>query len=200
DPPRPADPLPTIAVTHRLVANPDVPDNVVGELTRLILTQRASLANEVPSMQGIEAPPTARDASLPVHNGTIAYLDGTERTFFDRYGDWFYLAVMALSLLGSGTAALLSNASSARRRHAMEGLTRIVAMIAEARETGGLDRLVELELEADDILAATLDSMARQHIDDSGLSAYRLAMDQLSRAVIERRRFLHERLEGAVVS
>lgn len=197
DPPKPADPLPTIAVTHRLVAGPDVADNVISELTRLVLTQRASLASEVPSMQGIEAPPTARDASLPVHNGTIAYLDGTEQTFFDRYGDWFYLGVMAMSLFGSAAAALLSQASSTRRRNAMEGLTRIVAMISEARETEGFDKLVELELEADAILAATLDNMARQHIDDSGLSAYRLAMDQLSRAVIERRRYLHEQVETA---
>ena len=36
----------------------------------------------------------------------------------------------------------------------------------------------------------TLDNMANQRIDDSGLSAYRLAMDQLSRAVRERRRIL----------
>jgi hypothetical protein len=72
----------------------------------------------------------------------------------------------------------------------MEGLTRIVAMISEARETSDQARLLTLELEADAILAATLDNMARQHIDDSGLSAYRLAMDQLSRAVVERRRFL----------
>lgn len=200
DPPKPADPLPTIAVTHRLVASPDVADNVISELTRLVLTQRASLSSEVPSMQGIEAPPTARDASLPVHNGTIAYLDGTERTFFDRYGDWFYLGVMAMSLLGSAAAALLSQASSTRRRNAMEGLTRIVAMISEARDCHDLGRLVDLELEADAILAATLDNMARQHIDDSGLSAYRLAMDQLSRAVVERRRVLLEQLEGVTVN
>ncbi len=200
DPPKPAEPLPTIAVTHRLVANPEVAENVVGELTRLILSQRASLTSEVPSMQGIEAPPTARDASLPVHNGAIAYLDGTERTFFDRYGDWFYLGVMAMSLLGSGTAALLSQASSTRRRNAMLGLTRIVAMIAEARETNALDNLVDLELEADALLAATLESMARQHIDDSGLSAYRLAMDQFSRAVVERRRVLLDEIEGEAVA
>ncbi len=197
DPPKPAEPLPTIAVTHRLVADSAVPDNVVGELTRMILSQRATLAVEVPAMQGIEAPPTARDASLPVHNGTVAYLDGNERTFFDRYGDWFYLGVMAMSLLGSGTAALLSQASSTRRRNAMVGLTRIVAMIRMARDADGLGELNMLELEADAILAATLDNMALQHIDDSGLSAYRLAMDQLSRAVTERRRYLTDALEPA---
>ncbi|MGL4440400.1 MAG: TAXI family TRAP transporter solute-binding subunit [Bosea sp. (in: a-proteobacteria)] len=199
DPPKPAEALPTISVTHRLVASSEVADNVVADLTRLILTQRTSLATEVPSMQGIEAPATERDTPLPVHNGAVAYLDGTERTFFDRYGDWFYLGVMAMSLLGSVAAALLSQASSTRRRTAMEGLTRIVAMISTAREATELDKLVELELEADAILAATLDNMARQHIDDSGLSAYRLAMDQLSRAVVERRRVLLEQFEDETI-
>ncbi len=196
DPPRPADPLPTISVTHRLVSEPTVADTAISELTRMILTQRATLAVEVPAMQGIEAPSTAKDSALPVHNGASAYLDGNERTFFDRYGDWFYLGVMAFSLLGSGVAAMLSQASSARRRNAMEGLTRIVAMIAEARDADELSTLLDLETEADDILAQTLENMARQHIDDSGLSAYRLAMDQLSRAIIERRRVLNDMPEA----
>lgn len=196
DPPKPAEPLTTIAVTHRLVAHVELAETVVAELTRMILSQRATLSAEVPAMQGIEAPPTARDAALPVHSGAIAYLDGNERSFFDRYGDWFYLGVMAMSLLGSGTAALLSQASTARRRTAMVGLTRIVAMISLARETDDLEQLAALEREADVILANTLDGMARQHIDDSGLSAYRLAMDQLSRAVTERRRYLNGEIDG----
>jgi TRAP transporter TAXI family solute receptor len=195
DPPRPAEPLQTIAITHRLVASGDIPEGPIAELTRMILTQRTQLAGEVPAMQGIEVPNTAKDAALPVHAGAAAYIDGTERTFFDRYGDWFYLGVMALSLFGSGAAALLSQASLARRRTAMEGLTRLVAMIHQARETESLDALAALEIEADDILAATLDNMARQMIDDSGLSAYRLAMDQLGRAVSERRKVLNSALE-----
>lgn len=192
DPPRPPEPLPTISVTHRLVASSDVSDAAAAEVTRLVLTQRATLAVEVPAMQGIEAPATDKDSALPVHAGAAAYIDGNERSFFDRYGDWFYLAVMAMSLLGSVAAALLSQASSARRRNAMEGLKRLVAMIAEVRETDAAERIEELEREADAILAATLDAMAIQAIDDAGLSAYRLAMDQFGRAAAERRRALFE--------
>lgn len=190
DPPRPADPLTTISVTHRLVAGPNVSEAAAAELTRLLLTQRATLAVEVPAMQGIEVPSTARDAALPVHAGAAAYIDGNERTFFDRYGDWFYLGVMAVSLLGSVAAALLSQASSARRRNAMAGLTRLVQMIREVRETQDMAHVDALEREADTILAETLDNMAVQSIDDAGLAAYRLAMDQFGRACLERRRTL----------
>lgn len=196
DPPKPAESLTTISVTHRLVADQRLDEQTVAEVTRRILSQRVALASEAPQLQGLEAPSTARDAALPVHPGAIAFLDGTERTFFDRYGDWFYLGVMALSLLGSAGAAMLSQASLARRRAAMQGLTRVVAMIGLAREADSLGAIEELEREADGILAAALDDMARQHIDEAGLSAYRLAMDQFGRAVAERRRALMSGDEG----
>jgi TRAP-type uncharacterized transport system substrate-binding protein len=198
DPPRPDEPLKTISITHRLVADVSVADTATAELIRQILTQRPTLTAQAPSLQGIEAPPTAKDAPLPVHRGAAAYLDGEERSFFDRYGDWFYLGVMAMSLLGSGVAAMLSSMTSARRRVAMEGLTRIMAMIAEVRELDDVARLDAIEVEADAILSRTLSDMASQMIDEAGLSAYRLAMDQLGRAVMERRRVLLDPAHGEV--
>jgi hypothetical protein len=200
DPPKPAEALTTISVTHRLVADQRLDEQAVAEVTRRILSQRVALASEVPQMQGMEAPSTARDAALPVHPGAIAFLDGNERTFFDRYGDWFYLGVMALSLFGSAGAAMLSQASLARRRTAMQGLTRVVSMIGQAREASSIAAIEEIEREADGILAAALDDMARQHIDEAGLSGYRLAMDQLGRAVAERRRTLMLDDEAAAIS
>ncbi len=197
DPPRPAEPLTTISVTHRLIADEDLSEAHGIELTRLILTQRTTLAADVPAMQGIEAPATAKDAALPVHAGAAAYIDGNERSFFDRYGDWFYLGVMAMSLLGSVAAAFLSQATTIRRRNAMEGLKRLMVMIGEVRATDAFERIDELEREADQILAATLDQMAKQNLDDAGLSAYRLAMDQFGRAAAERRRALLDMSEHA---
>ncbi len=192
DPPRPEEPLKTISITHRLMATPSLSENAAAELTRLILTQRTSLTNEVPAMQGIEAPNTAKDSPIPVHAGAAAYLDGTERTFFDRYGDWFYLGVMAFSLLGSGAAAMLSQMSTTRRRLSMQDLPRVVGMIAQAREAPDLATLGMLERDADAIVAAALRGFAEGRLDDSGLSAYRVAVDQLGRAITERRRIVLE--------
>ena len=31
----------------------------------------------------------------PVHPGTIAYSEGETKTFFERYGDWMYIGIMA---------------------------------------------------------------------------------------------------------
>ncbi len=150
------------------MATPSLSENAAAELTRLILTQRTSLTNEVPAMQGIEAPNTAKDSPIPVHAGAAAYLDGTERTFFDRYGDWFYLGVMAFSLLGSGAAAMLSQMSTTRRRLSMQDLPRVVGMIAQAREAPDLATLGMLERDADAIVAAALRGFAEGRLDDSG--------------------------------
>ncbi len=190
DPPRPAEALPTIAITSRLVARQDLDEDLVGELTRVLLGLRASMAQEVPQIQGIEAPVTDRNSALPVHTGAAAFIDGEQKTFFERYGDWFYLGVMGLSLFGSVGAALLGQMSGTRRREALSGLTRLVAMIGEARAAASESILRDIEAEADELLAVTLENFSKAGIDDAGLSAYRLAMDQLGRAASERRKAL----------
>jgi TRAP-type uncharacterized transport system substrate-binding protein len=187
DPPRPAENLPTISITSRLMAAQSLDDNRVGELVDLILGLRVTLASELPAIQGLETPATDKDAPLAVHSGAAAFIDGEQESFFDRYGDWFYLGVMALSLLGSGAAGLLGYESSARRRRAMEGLSRLVALLGAIRDETDETALSRIEREADAILADVLAGYSRGDVDGGGLAAYRLAMDQLGRAVAERR-------------
>jgi TRAP-type uncharacterized transport system substrate-binding protein len=192
DPPRPAENLPTISITSRLMASQSLDDTKVGELVDAILSLRVTLASELPAIQGLETPATDKDAPLAVHPGAAAFIDGEQETFFDRYGDWFYLGVMALSLLGSGAAGLLGYESSARRKLAMEGLSRLVALLGAMRAAPDEATLAALERQADELLAEVLRSYARGDIDSGGVSAYRLAMDQLGRAASERRILLAE--------
>lgn len=196
DPPRPAENLPTISITSRLMAAQSLDDNRVGELVDLILGLRVTLASELPAIQGLETPATDKDAPLAVHSGAAAFIDGEQESFFDRYGDWFYLGVMALSLLGSGAAGLLGYESSARRRRAMEGLSRLVVLLGAIRDETDEAALSRIEREADAILAEVLAGYSRGDVDSGGLAAYRLAMDQLGRAVAERRGALAEAAVG----
>mgnify|MGYP003344486219 CR=1 FL=1 len=64
----------------------------VGSLTS---TQVSGLNST--QIQALETPATDKDAPLPVHAGAAAFIDGEQKTFFERYGDWFYLGVMGLS-------------------------------------------------------------------------------------------------------
>lgn len=190
DPPRPSESLTTISVTSRLVAAQSLDDNTVGQLVKDLLALRLTLAAELPSIQGLEAPSTDKDAPLPVHSGAAAYIDGEQETFFERYGDWFYLGVMALSLLGTGFAGLLGHESNLRRRRAMAGLERLVAILAAVRAEPDEAALAAFEREADGILADVLANYSSGNVDAGGLVAYRLAMDQVGRAVVERRQLL----------
>jgi len=196
DPPRPAENLPTIAITSRLMAAQSLDDSTVGDLVKALLGLRMTLAGELPSIQGLEAPSTDKDAPLSVHSGAAAYIDGEQETFFERYGDWFYLGAMVLSVVGTGFAGLLSQESAARRRKAMAGLDRLVAMLAAIRAEENEAALVSYEREADAVLADVLGNFSQGNVDAAGLAAYRLAMDQVGRAVAERRLVLVEAQES----
>lgn len=192
DPPRPAESLPTIAITSRLVAAQSLDDNLVGELTKDILGLRLTLAAELPAVQALETPSTDKDAPLPVHSGAAAYIDGEQETFFDRYGDWFYIGAMALSAVGTGGAALLGRESANRRRRAMSGLDELLALLAVIRACEDEAELTRLGREADHILTRVLADYAKGDLDTAALAAYRLVIDQVGRAVAERQRALAE--------
>jgi len=192
DPPRPAESLQTISITSRLFAAQSLDDNLVGELTKDILGLRLTLAVELPSIQALETPATDKDAPLPVHSGAAAYIDGEQETFFDRYGDWFYIGAMALSAVGTGGAALLSRESANRRRRAMSGLDELLELLATIRSCEDEAELARLGREADLILTRVLGDYAKGDLDTAALAAYRLAIDQVGRAVAERQRALAE--------
>ncbi|MFN3671303.1 MAG: TAXI family TRAP transporter solute-binding subunit [Bosea sp. (in: a-proteobacteria)] len=192
DPPRPSENLPTIAITSRLVASQDLDEEIVGDLVGAILGLRVTLAAELPLIQGLETPATDKDAPLPVHVGAAAYIDGEQKTFFERYGDWFYLGVMALSMVGTGGATLLGRESAARRRKAMAGLDELLALLPAIRLCEDDAELTGFEGRADAILSRVLGDFAKGDLDGSGLAAYRLVMDQVGRAVAERQRLLAE--------
>jgi TRAP transporter TAXI family solute receptor len=189
-PPRPAETVETLGVSHRLVARSTLDDNVVSELTRLIFVARPSLASEVPLANRIEAPDTSKSSTLPVHPGASAYYDGEVQSFFERYGDWFYLAVMVLSIAGSGVAALASRAAGRARTRNMELLRELLSIVRHAHTGHSIEELDALDAQADEILAAALGKAGLGHIDNAGVAAFTLGLDQARRAIGERRRIL----------
>jgi TRAP transporter TAXI family solute receptor len=192
-PPRPARPVQTLSITHRLVAHTSLDDGTVAEVTRLLFTMRPSLSREAPLADRIEAPETEKGSALPVHPGASAYYEGAVLTFFERYGDWFYLGVMVLSILGSALAGLASAASGRRRDRTMALLDALLRIIQKARIADTDEELRELEAEADDILATALTKGAGQTIDQTAMVAMFLGLDQARRAIHDQRQSLEAR-------
>ena len=61
-----------------------------------------------PLANRMEEPSTDKAAPFPAHPGAVAYLDGEEETFLDKYSDFIYIGAMLLSVLASAAAALAS--------------------------------------------------------------------------------------------
>ena len=78
----------------------------VAAFFRQLFALRHVIARQVPGAAHITKPDTEKDAGLPVHRGAAAVIDGTERTFLDRYGDYFWFALLLLSGIGSAGAWL----------------------------------------------------------------------------------------------
>lgn len=191
--PRPAETIETLGVSHRLVALTALDDGVVAELTRLIFSLRPALIAEAPIASRIESPEIAKGASLPVHPGASAYYEGAVQTFFERYGDWFYLGVMALSIAGSGFAAMASSAAGRSRARNMALLNDLLAIVRMAHAAENEAELDRLEQNADEILAAALAKAGGGDIDTAGVAAFTLGLDQARRAIVERRQMLMNR-------
>src|SRR6266481_5809870 len=103
-PARPDDKIETVSVNHLIVARKSLSETTVGTFVRQLFAVRQTLARELPSAAKIEKPHTEKDAALPAHQGAAAYIDGTERTFLERYSDYFWAAILVLSGLGSAGA------------------------------------------------------------------------------------------------
>lgn len=185
--PRPADTVKTVGVSHRLVASSTIPESTISELTRLIFVMRPALASDVPLANRIEAPESSNSAVLPVHPGALAYYDGEVESFFDKYDDFIYIGAMLLSVVASGAAGLASTASSRRRARTLGLLDRLLGIVRLTRSAQSEAELDGLEHETDEILAVALAKAGTGGLDDAGVSAFTLGLDQARHAIAERR-------------
>jgi TRAP transporter TAXI family solute receptor len=191
-PARPDDTLETVSVNHLIVAPISLSETTVGAFTRQLFVVRPSLAREIPAAAKIEKPDTDKDAALPAHPGAAAYIDGTERTFMDKYSDYIWGAVLLLSVLGSASAGLRHYLKRDERKLNTMHRDKLLATIALVRQIDTIEELSTLQCEADGILRETLDCYDDGAIEEADLSAYSLVLEQFHHAVIDRRAAINE--------
>jgi TRAP transporter TAXI family solute receptor len=189
-PARPDDKIETIAVNHLIVAPHSLSETAVGALIRQLFAVRPSLAREMPIASRIEKPDTDKDAALPAHPGAAAFIDGTERTFMDKYSDYIWGAVLVLSVLGSISAGLRHYLKRDERKLNTLHREKLLAAISLVRKIDTVEELDMLQGEADDILRETLECFDDGAIEVSDLTAYSLVLEQFHHAVVDRRTVL----------
>ncbi len=185
-PARPDDKIETVGVNHLIVARRELSDTAVGTFTRQLFAVRPALAKELPAAANIATPDTDKDAALPAHRGAAAYIDGTERTFLEKYSDYIWGVVLLLSGLGSAAAWFRSYLKRDEKAEGIALRDRVVGLIAEARLGRSIDELHEMQHEVDRILREILHSYDDGALEDGDLSAFSLVFEQFHHAITER--------------
>ena len=159
----------------------------MGSFVRQLFAVRQSLAKEIPTAAKIEKPDTDKDAALAAHSGAAAYIDGTERTFLERYSDFFWGALLVLSGLGSAGAWLRHYFKREERQQYDEHRDDLLAIISRVRQAESAEDLTAMQKEVDRILREALDCFDDGAIEEGDLSAIGLVLDQFNHAVADRR-------------
>jgi TRAP transporter TAXI family solute receptor len=189
-PAKPEDEVKTISFSHHIVARKGLSEATVATFTRQLFAIRQSLMAEFPLAAKIETPDTDKDAVIPVHPGAAAFVDGEEKTFLDRYSDYIWWALMALSAMGSAGAWFAGYLKKDERNNNSSLRERLLEMIATARRSDSTEELDAMQAEADDILRETLHCFEHGAIEEGTLTAFNIALDQFHNAVADRKAVL----------
>jgi TRAP transporter TAXI family solute receptor len=183
----PDDKIETVSVNHVIVARKALSETTVAALARQLFTVRHELAKQAPGAAHIKKPDTDKDAELPVHRGAAAYIDGNERTFLDRYGDYFWFALLLLSGLGSAWAWLRHFLKRDEREENTIHRGAILAMISKVRTAESVEELLAMQREVDAIIRETLECYDDGAIEEEDVAAFGLVLELFHHAVAERR-------------
>src|SRR5450759_279469 len=183
----PDDKVDTISVNHLIVARKALSETTVAAFARQLFAIRQSLAKEEPGAAHIKKPDTDKDAELPVHRGAAAYIDGTERTFLERYSDYFWFALLVLSGLGSAGAWLRHFWRRDERELNTVHRDKVLDLISRVRVAETPEELLAMEREVDRVLREALDAYDDGAIEEEDLSAFGLVLEQFHHAVADSR-------------
>jgi TRAP transporter TAXI family solute receptor len=191
----PDDKVDTVSANHLIVARKALSETTVAAFFRQLFAVRQSLAKQVPGAAHIKKPDTEKDAELPVHRGAAAVIDGTERTFLDRYSDYFWFAILTLSGLGSAGAGLRHYLKRGEREETTIHRKNILAMISRVRTAESIEELLAMQREVDAIIRGTIECYDDGAIEEEDLAAFGLVLELFHHAVAER----HAALEAGTL-
>ena len=186
-PQRPEESVETIEVHHFIVARRSLGEQVVADFTKHLFAIRQNLAAEMASAAKIEKPDTDKDAAVTVHPGAAAYLDGELKTFFDRYSDLLYWGLMAMSVLGSGFAGLLSYSKADDRVRKLQTLERLLEIAKAARGADSIKALDDFQAEIDGIQAGMIHEVEASTLDEPAIMAYAMSIERAQLTISGRR-------------
>ena len=172
------------------MARKDLSEATIAAFTRQLFAARQQVMAEFPLAAKLETPDTDKDAAIPVHPGAAAFVDGDEKSFNDRYGDYIWWALMALSAMGSAGAWFAGILKKDERNTNNSGRDHLLEMLTTVRRCDSIEELDRMQAEADDILRQTLLCFEHGTIAEGALTTFNIALGQFHSAIADRKALL----------
>jgi TRAP transporter TAXI family solute receptor len=186
-PPTPDDSLKSLSFAQYLVARKSASDSVIAALAKTIYSSRQTLAAAMPGEIKIEAPSTDKDADVVVHSGALAYLNDSQQSFFDKYGDDIFYGMLIFPVFGSALAGLAGYLRRDTRTRRLRLLQRVLDLVRKAHAAQNIEALEHLQIEADNLVIAIVHQGEREEFDETVRMSFAFALDQLRFAIAGRR-------------
>jgi TRAP-type uncharacterized transport system substrate-binding protein len=180
---RPKEEIATVAISYRTMANSRMPNQIAGDVAKSLYDLRARVSRQLPVAFSAEVPDAKTGAKFSVHPGAVAFFDGENTSFLERYSDVILTALWGSTLLGSAVSGGL--AWFARRQHDNgRNLIGEIAALTDRARKAAAPELAAIEARADSIVAELASNRAKRWSTDAEIEAASLALDHF-RSVAE---------------
>ena len=148
---------------------------------------RRDLMTEYPLLAQISAPSTEKDAFIPIYPGAAAYLDGSTKNFFEKYGDQFFYGSMLLGTLTSMLAGAWTFMTKGADDLGQRPLNRLYGLAGRIRAAKDEQELADIEAPVDAILKSELERYAGGETEAGEAAALSFATHRLEYIIGQRR-------------
>ncbi|MGJ5077139.1 ABC transporter substrate-binding protein [Bradyrhizobium oligotrophicum] len=183
----PEDKIDTVSVSHLILARKELSEAKAAAFYRQLFAVRDTITQGTAGASRIMKPDTEKETEPSVHRGAAAVINGTERTFLDKYSDYFWFALLALSGIGSAAAWLRRYLNRDETNDSTSCRSRVLEAMSEVRSAGSEQDLLTWQREVDAIIGETLKGYDDGAIEPEDLSAFGLAVELFNHAIAERR-------------
>jgi TRAP-type uncharacterized transport system substrate-binding protein len=173
----PEEDLDTIGLQWLLVAQSRLPTAAVADLARIIYENKAELALPDGFASRIEPAETDKDAFIVAHPGAAEYINDESKSFIERYSELIYVALAALSIIGSIFAAIYTKVTRVAPEKASQLATAILDVGERMQSAKSLDALDELQEELETILRNAVIGLRDGTISSDGLDTFKLGYE-----------------------
>jgi TRAP-type uncharacterized transport system substrate-binding protein len=173
----PAEDVDTIGLEWLLVAQSKLSTTTVSDLARIIYENKAELSLTDGFASKIEPAATDKDAFIVAHPGAAEYINDEIKSFVERYSDLMYVALAALSIIGSIFAAIYTKVTRIAPEKASQLATAILDIGERMEYAKSLDALDELQDELETILRGVVIGLRDGTISSDGLDTFKLGYE-----------------------